>query len=92
MLAKVTSAVLFRVMENVYLGFANESGLKYLIPESESDWDRVMRRTSSFSDCIAFWSVLDFEAFTKVRKLFAENRVEAWYFLQANASRFGLLC
>ena len=78
-------------MENVYLGFANENGLKYLVLESRSNSERITRNWSSFSDCIAFWSVLDFEAFTKVRKLFAENRIEAWYFLRENASRFGLM-
>ena len=78
-------------MEKVYLGFANESGLKYLVSESESNSDQVMRRSASFADCIAFWSVLDLEAISKVRKLFATDRSAAWNCLKTHATRFGRL-
>lgn len=78
-------------MENVYLGFANEFGLKYLMPESGSDEDQLTRRIAFFPDCIAFWSVLDSEVFAQVEMLLNTDCYHALAFLKTHATRFGRL-
>ncbi len=79
-------------MMQVYLGWADSEGLRFIQPETDSTLRRFSQLTQHDPQRVAVWSVLDAATVLAIDSLLeAADYQTAWHFLQNHSAHLGRL-